>query len=73
MIHDLQCNPALFTGLGNNTISGQISLLDNAGNVGVEGNVIGGSLACFGNVPAPDNGSNPNTVSGAERGQCTGL
>ncbi|MFB7666421.1 Ig-like domain repeat protein [Kitasatospora sp. NPDC056138] len=39
----------------------------------IEGNTIGGSLSCSGNVPAPTNDGNPNTVAGARLGQCSNL
>ncbi|MFJ9482909.1 Ig-like domain-containing protein [Streptomyces mirabilis] len=39
----------------------------------VEGNTIGGSLICSGNVPAPTNDGHPNSVAGARQGQCSTL
>ena len=39
----------------------------------VEGNTLGGSLTCSGNTPAPTNDLQPNNVTGARTGQCSGL
>ncbi len=39
----------------------------------IEGNTIGRSLICSGNVPAPTNDGNPNSVAGARQGQCSTL
>ncbi|WP_344441679.1 Ig-like domain repeat protein [Kitasatospora nipponensis] len=39
----------------------------------IEGNTVGGSLNCSGNVPAPTNDGHPNTVTGARQGQCSSL
>jgi hypothetical protein len=39
----------------------------------IEHNVIRGALVCSGNVPAPTNDGQPNTVTGARSGQCAGL
>jgi hypothetical protein len=39
----------------------------------IEGNVIGGSLACSGNNPAPKNDGQLNSVAGSRNGQCVGL
>ncbi|KJK58194.1 Ig-like domain-containing protein [Saccharothrix sp. ST-888] len=39
----------------------------------IEGNTIGGSLICSGNVPAPTNDGNPNSVTGLRLGQCSTL
>jgi O-glycosyl hydrolase len=39
----------------------------------ISGNTIQGPLACHGNTPAPVNEGDPNTVTGAKRGQCRDL
>ncbi|MFJ7096527.1 Ig-like domain-containing protein [Streptomyces mirabilis] len=39
----------------------------------IEGNTIGGSLICSGNVPEPTNDGNPNSVTGPRLGQCSTL
>jgi hypothetical protein len=39
----------------------------------IAGNAITGALGCTNNVPAPSNRGQPNTVTGARSGQCTGL
>jgi hypothetical protein len=39
----------------------------------VEGNTVAGHLACSGNDPSITNGGIPNSVTGAETGQCAGL
>ena len=67
-------------GFFRNTVSGSVNFNDNTvvdpdGNE-VQTNTIRGSLNCSGNDPAPQQGDSegsPNTVTGAETGQCAGL
>jgi uncharacterized repeat protein (TIGR01451 family) len=68
--------------IGSNAISGTVIVKDNSG-AGpflpddsapeVEGNNIGGSLACSGNAAGFSNGGVPNTVGGVRSGQCSGF
>ncbi len=55
------------------TIAGSVTTTDNVppsgDTVDIDGNTIGGSLFCSGNVPAPTNSGFPNTVAGARSGQ----
>jgi hypothetical protein len=65
--------------LGGNQIGGRVIISNNVtggsgeSGVEVEGNHIGGTLSCSGNTPPPTNDGQPNTVTGARTGQCTGL
>lgn len=56
-------------------IAGTVSLRDNRGSrpVVVADSVVGGSLVCSGNAPAPTDLDRPNTVRGTARGQCADL
>lgn len=69
-------------GMARNQVSGVVSLKDNAladpDAMEILSNTIRGSLVCTGNTPMPTNIADaqfpgPNTVTGAETGQCTGL
>ena len=65
--------------LGHNHVTGTVSVTGTTGHgpaiedVGteIEANTIGGALACSGNTPVATNGGQPNTVSGAESGECS--
>jgi hypothetical protein len=67
-------------GFFRNTVNGSVNfngntLVDPDGNE-IQTNTIHGSLNCFANDPAPqqgDSGGSPNSVTGAEIGQCAGL
>ncbi|HEY2705845.1 MAG TPA: hypothetical protein VGL20_19355 [Candidatus Dormibacteraeota bacterium] len=60
--------------LDGNQISGGVAVASNTGNpLLIGGNTIRGSLACSGNASPPFTFGPPNTVSGAETGQCAGL
>lgn len=67
--------------LGANTIAAAVTVSNNAGATSglgaagtrIYGNQIAGPLSCSGNVPAPTDDSQPNTVGGPATGQCTGL
>jgi hypothetical protein len=37
----------------------------------IEANLIGGGLRCSGNTPVAINDGQPNTVAGAETGECS--
>jgi hypothetical protein len=61
-----------------NTVNSTVTVSgNNAPNVVIDGNHIGGSLGCSGNTPAPNNlesgPPDPNTVAGRKSGQCAGL
>jgi hypothetical protein len=64
----------------NTRISGNVTLNNNTGGgpfpedtrPEVEANIIGGTLSCSGNTPAPTNDGQPNSRAGAS-GQCVGL
>jgi hypothetical protein len=64
--------------LGQNTISGNVSLTGNRGggpypedaSPSVEANRIQGTLACSGNAPPATNNGKPNTVTGTRSGEC---
>ncbi|HLU43679.1 MAG TPA: putative Ig domain-containing protein, partial [Natronosporangium sp.] len=56
-----------------NQVTGSVTLVSNrtpAADVVVSGNVVIGSLACFGNEPAPTDRGLPNTVTAEKVGQC---
>jgi hypothetical protein len=61
--------------VGNSTVNGGVDFDNNtAHEIGVEGDTINGSLDCEGNsVSSIDNDREPNTVTGQEKGQCSGL
>ncbi len=65
--------------LTNNVVTGTLTFSDNSGGspegpaIAVQSNIVGGSLNCVGNTPAPSNYTNPNEVTGARTGQCVGL
>jgi hypothetical protein len=64
---------------GGNKIAGPVSVTGNTGTgpswqdpaAEIEGNSMSGSLSCSNNSPAPTDGGQPNTVSGARSGQCS--
>jgi hypothetical protein len=62
--------------LSSATVSGSVNVINNsdgdtAGSAEIEGNTIGGTLACSGNVNGVDNGVEPNTAK-TKTGQCIG-
>jgi hypothetical protein len=56
-------------------VTGQVNLVGNvtAEPATVAGNVVIGSLSCFGNQPDPTNHGLTNTATGGKSGQCAGL
>jgi len=61
-----------------NTVSGNVLIRNNTTRGGansdvIQGNTIGSSLVCSGNVPAPVDLGTANTVGGNKVGQCSGL
>jgi len=64
--------------VGHNHVSGSVTVTGTTGHgpaaedVGteIEANLIGGSLNCSGNTPVATNDTQPNTVAGAETGEC---
>ena len=59
--------------LDSDIINGGADLDGNLGLIEVESNKIKGSLSCAGNVGPVTNDGLPNSVTGAETGQCSGL
>jgi hypothetical protein len=55
------------------TINGGAELDNNPAFVEVEGTIINGSLNCTGNSSVGNDEGGPNTIHGAETGQCAGL
>lgn len=66
--------------LTQNTVTNNVAVFSNSGHgpfaedsaPEIEGNHIGGSLSCSGNVPTPTNDGQPNTAA-SRSGQCVGL
>jgi hypothetical protein len=62
------------TVLGGNTSAASMSVNNNTGGINVvKANTVNVNLNCAGNVPAPVNAGQPNTVFGSKTGQCAAL
>jgi hypothetical protein len=60
--------------LGANSVGGNAAVNNNTGGINtIKANTISGNLSCSGNVPAPTNAGQANTVSGSKSGQCSAL
>jgi hypothetical protein len=61
------------TDCAGSTINGSLTTLRNRGGVTIAGNVIGRTLSCAADQPAPSHLGRPNRVAGKALGQCASL